>query len=411
MAVMVLACKLNLEIDNRKEGKMLKHILRGLAILPVMGLLFMLGASPAAAADLRNGDTVIIASGDEVNDDLYIVASRITINGTVNGDVLCAGETININGKINGSVIALGSTVRIDGEITHALRIAGANINIGGKIGSDVVVAGDSIDLAEAAKIGRDLVFAGRSINIDNAIGRSITGYADTVGINNQVTGGVEIGVNQLTIASTAKIQGDLIYVSENEAVIHAGAQIAGTTTHNLPKVKKSTSTTLVAWGRLIAFLMTLVAGSLIILIAPKRATAVAEAIKRKPLSSLGWGAVILFATPMAVLITFITVIGIPVGLIGLLLYGLAIYLAQMAVGLFIGYWIIGRFSQTNSRGVLVGAFAIGFAILTLVKLIPFIGFPVWLATVLFGIGAMVMSRKTMQPEILVKAPEITAAG
>jgi hypothetical protein len=399
---------------------MFKHLLRGLAILPILGLLFVLGASPASAADLRNGDTVIIASGDEVNDDLYIVANRITINGTVNGDVLCVGDTINVNGKINGSVIALGSTVRIDGEVTHALRIAGANIDIGGNIGSDVVVAGDSIDLAEAAKVGRDLVFAGRSINIDNAVGRGITGYADTIDINNQVTGDVNIGVTQLTIASTAKIQGDLIYVSDNEAVIRAGAQIGGTTTHNLPKERKSTYMDFFTWGpgfgvwtwsRIIAFLMTLVAGSLIILIAPKRATAVAEAIKRKPLSSLGWGAVILFATPIAVLITFITIIGIPVGLIGLLVYGLAIYLAQIAVGLFIGYWIIGRFSTANSRGVLIGSFALGFSILTLVKLIPYIGFPVWLATVLFGIGAMVMSRKTMQPDALVKTPEITAIG
>ncbi|MFC1956386.1 hypothetical protein ACFLWZ_07745, partial [Chloroflexota bacterium] len=131
----------------------------------------------------------------------------------------------------------------------------------------------------------------------------------------------------------------------------------------------------------------------------PRRATAVAASIKRKPLLSLGWGAILLFATPIAAIVAFITVVGVPVGVIGLALYGIAIYLSQIAVGLFIGYWIISSFGKVDSRGVLVGAFTLGFVILTLIKLIPFVGFPIWLATVLFGIGAMIMSQKTIKDE------------
>jgi hypothetical protein len=47
----------------------------------------------------------------------------------------------------------------------------------------------------------------------------------------------------------------------------------------------------------------------------------------------------------------------------------------------------------------LIGALALGFLILTLLKLIPYIGFPLWLATVLFGIGAMALSLKTLRSE------------
>ena len=125
-----------------------------------------------------------------------------------------------------------------------------------------------------------------------------------------------------------------------------------------------------------------------------------AASIRFRPWLSLGWGAIILCATPIAAIITFITVIGVPVGLIGLTLYGIAIYLSQLVVGLFIGYWIIGYFSKVESRGVLTGALALGFLILTLLKLIPYIGFPLWLATVLFGIGAMTQSQKMLQAEV-----------
>jgi cytoskeletal protein CcmA (bactofilin family) len=386
---------------------MIKRILRVCAILPVLVLLFMFGASPVQAADVRSGDAVIISSGDEINDDLYIAASRITINGTVNGDVVCAGETIEINGVIKGSVIALGSTISIAGEVTNSVRVAGANIDIGGKIGRDVFVAGDNVNLVDSATISRDLFFAARGITLDNFIERNIRGVGDKVNINSGVAGNVEIGATQLTIASTAKIQGNLTYISDNEAIIHTGAQISGTTTHNLPKEKESTFNWGL-WNRVMAFLMTLTVGCLLILITPKKAIAMAEAIKTRPLASLGWGALILFVAPIAILITFATVIGIPLGLIGILLYGLAMYLAQIAVGLFIGYLIIGCFSKTNSRGILVGAFALGFSILTLLKLIPYIGFPLWLATVLFGIGAIALSLKNGRTVVSAQTAEIS---
>jgi cytoskeletal protein CcmA (bactofilin family) len=394
-------------IEIHKEGTMLKRILRACAILPVLVLLFMFSASPAQAADVRSGDAVIISSGDEINDDLYIAASRITINGTVNGDVVCAGETIEINGVIKGSVIALGSTISIAGEVTNSVRVAGANIDISGKIGRDVLVAGDSVNLVGSSAISRDLFFAARGITVDNFVERNIRGWGDEVAINDAVAGDIEVGATQLTIASTARIQGNLIYVSDNEAIIRTGAQIGGTTTHNLPKERES-NFNWGLWNRVMAFLMTLAVGCLLILVAPKKAIAAAEAIKTKPLASLGWGALILFVAPIAILITLVTVIGIPLGLIGILIYGLAIYLAQIAVGLFIGYLIIGYFGKAGSRGVLVGAFALGFSLLTLLKLIPYIGFFLWLATVIFGIGAMALALKKGRTDVTEPAVEVS---
>ena len=386
---------------------MRKYIFKGLFVFPIVMLVMVFAAVPASAAELRGEDTVIVASGDVIDDDLYVASDRTIINGTVNGDVLAAGDTITVNGKINGSIIAVGSTINIDGEVTHAVRVAGGNVNISGNVGGDLVVAGGQVDIASTAIIGRDLVFGAGNIQINAPIGDDVKGGGGEVTIKNVVAGNVEIGAKNLVINSTANIRGNLIYVSENEAEIQSGAKIGGTTTQKVPEVKEPVVPTLGIWGKVIAFLMTLLAGTVIILIAPQRATAVATSIRRKPWLSLGWGAIILFATPIAAIVTFITVIGVPVGLIGLTLYGIAIYLSQIAVGLFIGYWIIGYFSKVESRGILVGALALGFAILTLLKLIPYVGFPLWLATALFGIGAMTLSQKTLHAGAPVEVSEM----
>jgi hypothetical protein len=124
-----------------------------------------------------------------------------------------------------------------------------------------------------------------------------------------------------------------------------------------------------------------------------------ADAIKTNPLSSLGWGALILFVTPIAAIIVCCTVIGLPVGIIALVLYGIAIYLSQIPVALCIGRLIFGRFREVESSGIMIGTLATGLAILTLLRLIPVIGFLVGLATAIFGLGSLVSSRITLRAE------------
>jgi len=107
----------------------------------------------------------------------------------------------------------------------------------------------------------------------------------------------------------------------------------------------------------------------------------------------------ILFLTPIAALIVCFTIIGIPMGLITLALYGIALYLAQIPVGLFIGRWIIGRFRLVESKAIMVGALAVGLAILKLLSLIPYFGFFVGFVVVLFGLGAIVAAERKRRAE------------
>jgi len=249
---------------------MLRHVFKGIAALLVTILVTMLAAMPVLAAEIRFQDnTVTIGSGEVVDDDLYAVGNSVIIDGIVNGDVLTACETITVSGKVNGSIIAVASTVNVNGEVTHAVRVAGGNINVSGNVGRDLVAAGGQINIASTAKIGRDLVFGGGTIVINGLIGDDIKGGGGEITMNNGVGGNVELGVESLVIGSMANIKGNLVYVSEKEANIQSGAQIGGTTTHRVPEVKEPVVPKIGIWCKVIAFLMTLIAGIVIILIAP----------------------------------------------------------------------------------------------------------------------------------------------
>jgi len=386
---------------------MSKHIFKVLAALVVAMLVTVFAAVPVLAADLRSGDTVTIASGEVIDDDLYIAAANTIIDGTVNGDIFGVSTTITINGIVNGGVSIAGQTLTVNGEITRGARMAGTTINVNGNIDGDLLAAGTTVNVASTARIGGDFLFGASTVRIDGPVEGYIKGGGSEVIVTNEVGGNVQLNVDRLTIASAANIQGSLTYTSENEANIQPGAQIGGTTTHKIPeaRVPAEAAPFFGIGSKVIAFLMTLLAGIVIVLVAPRRAASVAASIRHKPWLSLGWGAIILFATPIAAIITFVTVVGVPVGLIGLTLYGIGIYLSQIVVGLFIGYWIIGYFRKVETRGILVGALALGFTVLTLLKLIPYAGFPLWLVTVLFGLGAMALSEKTLRAEVQQAAP------
>ena len=361
---------------------MSKHIFKGLAVLPIVMLLTVFAAVPVLAAELRQGDTVTVASEEVIDDDLYIAGGTIIIDGTINGDLIAGGGTITVNGTVNGSIMAAGGTVNINGEVTHAVRVIGGTLNISGTIGRDLLVASGEFSMASTAEIGGDLLLGAGTARIDGLI-----------------KGDINSGVDSLTIASTASIQGKLTYISENEANIQSGAQIGGTITHRLPDVKEKTAAGIGLWGKVIGYLMTLVVGIIIVLLAPRRVKAVTESIRTRPWASLGWGAVILVATPIAAIVAFITIIGIPVGLISLVLYTIAIYLTQLFVGLLIGLWIIGAFRGVETRAALVGALTLGLAILSLLELIPYLGFVIGLATILFGLGAILVSERKLRAE------------
>ena len=374
---------------------MSKHIFKGLAVLPIVMLLTVFAAVPVLAAELRQGDTVTVASGEVIDDDLYIAGGTIIIDGTINGDLIAGGGIITVNGTVNGSIMAAGGTVNINGEVTHAVRVIGGTLNISGTIGRDLLVASGEFSMASTAEIGGDLLLGAGTARIDGLI-----------------KGDINSGVEHLSIASTASIQGEITYISENEANIQSGAQIIGTITHKLPNIKErlavgtnrlpnvgerlAPAIGLGLGARVIGFLMTLVVGIVIILIAPKRMKAITESIRTRPWASLGWGAIILIFTPIAALIVCITIIGIPLGLITLVLYGIAIHLTQLFAGLYIGQLIIGSSRKVGSRGALVGALVLGLAIFSLLKLIPYLGGIIGLAAVLFGLGAILVSERKL---------------
>ena len=385
---------------------MVRRFVKIVAIMLIPTMLMLFSATTVLAFDTRSDDTVHIPGGEVINDDLYTGANTITIDGTVNGDIWAAARIISIGGIVDNSVMAIAQTINISGDIGHAVRVAGETINISGNIAGDLFVVGNEITIADNVHIKGDLLFGAGVIRINGIVDGDIKGRGGEIIIGCKVGGDLNLEVSELTILPTADIKGSLTYIGEERATIQPGAQISGITTHKLPESKEEQSETFLLAllssikTKFIGFLMALLAGFLIILIAPKRLASIAESISSRPGPSAGWGALVLLVTPIAAVIICITIIGLPVGLIALALWGIAIYLAQIPVGLFLGQWIISHFRDVeDNRGIMIGALATGLIIVKLLSLIPYFGFFIGLAVILFGLGAVIATIRRQKPE------------
>ena len=141
--------------------------------------------------------------------------------------------------------------------------------------------------------------------------------------------------------------------------------------------------------GKLLWILALVVTALVLVLIFPRTLITVGATVVTRPGGSLLWGLLALIAVPFAAVVLLVTVIGIPVALLLLTMYVWLLYLTQLSFAIVLAHRL---FKTEGKRGwSLFWPVAVSLIVVELIILIPYIGFPIRLAAVLFGLGALVL--------------------
>ncbi len=364
-----------------------------LALL-VAFLLTLVGAPAAFAADFRTDTSISIGEDEVIDDDLYLLGTTITINGTVNGDVFAAGNTLSINGTVNGNVYLLGQEVSVSGTVSQGVRITANSVSISGSIGEDLLLLANTANVDGNANIGRDLIVTVDTLNLDGTVQRRLAGNAQTATLNGSVGTNVDISVETLTVTEDASIGGNLTYRSDEEAEISSGAEIGGDLTlEMMDDVEVATGFSLdsIAIG-IVGLIMAAVYGTVLLVVFPRLTVTASNQLLEKPVMSIGMGIVFLIVIPIVAVLVMITVIGIPLGLITLLLYGIALFSAQVFVGLTIGRLIFSFLADANRRLIQFFGLLIGLLILYGISFVPYLGSWAPLIIAILGLGGLMLA-------------------
>jgi hypothetical protein len=146
------------------------------------------------------------------------------------------------------------------------------------------------------------------------------------------------------------------------------------------------------AWT-ILSGLMALVGGAILLALFPAVSLKVARQIYETPLASLGWGFVYILLMPIFSLMLMITVLGLPLGVILLL-----VYVITLLLGGWLAAYAIG--SKIYNPGPLptyiqqLGQFLIGLVVLRTLELIPVLGTVIKIIVLLISLGGMVLVLK-----------------
>jgi hypothetical protein len=368
------------------------------ACVLVAVILALLGQDrPVAAAQFMAGASVQIPAGTTIDGDLYIAGGTVTVLGNVDGDLVANGALLNVVGDIDGSVTVAAGRAEIRGRITHAVRALSGVIAIYGRVDGDVVAAGGAVTLVEGASVGGDVVAAGGSVTVVNSatVDGNVRGVAANMSIEGHIGGDVRVTVDHLQLTDGATIQRELHYRSDNSATIAPGAVVAGTTQRE-SLAGGVPGGQVIFWERaaIPRALLLLGVGVAILLLLPGHAIAVADGVRGAPSHALlvGIGATVF--VPITLALLTITIVGIPLALVGTTLYLASTYLSQVFVGLALGRMVFRLGQADVRRGPNLLAMCGGVVALTGIRLLPFPHLNLLIAAVVavLGLGGLALA-------------------
>ena len=342
----------------------------------------------------RTGDEIAIGPEETVEDDVYIAAGAVRVDGTINGDLIASGGQIDIGGSVDGDLIVAGGTVTVDGDIGGDARVAAGQLRVAGPVAEDLVAATGTLTIDGPGEIAGDVIFSSGQTSVAGTVGGSVLGSTGNYDVSGQVQGSEDVTVAE----------------------------------RRPPTVAQRIWSVVQRWVSLV------LVAALLLWLVPAMIRRSHDTARSQALPAAGVGVVGLFAIPLALTLALVLIVLVAV-LFGVFQLGqlagivaaagfvtvaagavafavLVVFVAQVIVGLLIG----GLIQQPRGRRGQLVAIAIGALPLVVLSALPVVGGVVEFVVVCLGLGAVLlalwrMRRRTPEQPPAPEAPPAAAAA
>lgn len=386
---------------------------RGSAVALVLAGLCGVLALPqaASASEFRKGDSVEVREGETIKGDIFLFGNRVRIEGTVDGDVYAFSQDVSVNGHVTGDVIAFAHTLRIGGKVDGNIRTGVNTLTITGNVGKNALIFADYANLDSSGKIAGSITAFAESLSVEGKLGRDILIYSKHLGIAGTVGGGIQAKGSTLSVSGTAEVDGPVVFKGENPPDVSSGAKLASPVQYTKWEHQQPYRDTHYYVWRVIWTAAFVLFGMVLVLLAPKFAEEAVNAAESYG-APIGLGVLVFFTIPIAAIIACITVVGIPLGILGMGFWMLMLCSAELVVGTVVGNLILGKAKDTWG---LIGRMALGFAIVraayTPLSHVHVLGGLVGLGIWLWGMGAISLAiYRRFQPKLAPGGPSVPFA-
>ncbi len=261
--------------------------------------------------------------------------------------------------------VVTGSSVRVaKGEVVHDLVVMGGSADVLGMVTGDLVVIGGSAHVHKGAHVYGDATAVGGSLTVDD--GARVDGDAGVVGGNLHRKGDAKIG---------GKVSQNKLRISVGDDGSHERGSWLSRTARDVG-------------GAMTRAALLFVFGAVLFALATRRMESLELEATSRPMRSFALGVVGLLVASLATVALCVTIVGIPLAIIGVLLAVFAGYAGVCAVLTAVGSALV----RHKSDNVYVHL-AVGCALFLVLGAIPYLGGFVTVGLLFTSIGVVVATR------------------
>ena len=363
----------------------------GPASLLILASLWGFAPQSAEALDLRLDSDVHVRAGETIEETLVCTGDNVTIDGVVDGDLFVAAHRVILRGTVTGSFYVFGRDVDISGDVDGTVLGAAEIARLTSRVGGNLTLAGERITLAEGSQSLRDVSLFGDQIRVEGSIDRDLAFAGDWIEVRGAIGRNLQVlGADRVHLMDGARVGGDVsASLWGGEIEVDPGVSIGGEVTSEQTHPVRDHYLAAYKHPELYALLLGIAAAALVLgllfhMLDPRLFES-DPPDARGFMKALGIGFVLLGATPAVLILCALTVVGIPIAMIGAFAMITAVHVAYVMVAA-----LVGRAVMPPS-GPGLGAFAasllVGVLIVTAVVALPFVGIAVRIVVVLFGLG------------------------
>ncbi len=341
-------------------------------------------------ADIWRAGTQINVVADN-HYDVWAAGALTNVRGIIAHELHAAGADVDVDTDTRGDAYVAGAIVSVAGNYGHDLYAAGARVSIASRVDGDLKAGGARVMVQAQTEVrgftqiaGADVIFAGVSR------GRTEI-YGDTVQIDGRIGGHLLVRARSVTIGKNAVIDGGATFQTFADPTIVEGAVIRGRQTTTLPSPQASRFSPAQALFGLVLFSIAagFVAGFLLLLARRPFVERAVAALRERPGHSFGLGVLIFILVPLIALLLMATIIGIPTALLVLFALPLLWFVATVIAAFTMGDFLVNRVPRPRGFFAELWQLIVGLVVLSVIGIIPYLGFFTWLAALLVGLGAL----------------------
>jgi putative zinc finger protein len=361
----------------------------------LLSALVVLLASPSFAIEVKGAKhgNVTIPAGETIDDTLLAAGDTVSMDGVVTGNLLAFGRSVTVRGTVKGDLLTCAGRVEILGKVEGNVITGGEDVSLRGPIGSSLHAFGKHVAIDKEAKVRDDAMAFAQEANIDGEVGRDLLAFAGITNLRGNVARDASAWTGKLRVDSQARVGRDLTaHVEKQDNVsVEPGATVVGKTETRVaekgktPHRSRYSRPSFYLW-KVIWLAAAFLTGLILQLLSP---TLFPQRLPERTSvwASLGIGFLVLVATPAAAIVACITVVGLPMGLILMAAWLVALYVSWVVVGPIVGRALLAR-KDTPPPAFALALF-VGLLTLTIVGNLPFIGGLVRFVVLLVGLGVV----------------------